>query len=567
MQRAILIATLLTACGSGLPATDSGLPGPDGGATMRDDASSLDGGIDAPDGGREPDADPPDGRPPVAAGRWPPPESTFTLPTISEGAGYHYPDIQASFPDVDWSRLDRLYIPAGRYRFIRIGNLPARDPARPLVITNRGGQVRVGGFDHHFVCSIGGGSGWVLTGRYDSVAQTGDEAFPGHRGGAYANSRDTYGILIDDDFVRAGNNGITVGGRATRFELEYLELREIGFAAVMLKTDNDGAAAMDGVDVHDLYIHDIGSEGFYIGSTQRQPQHPIVGLTLHHNRVLRTGTEAIQIGQLRGRIEVHNNVFGPSAIDWRAAFQRFQDGNLQIAVRSGTVDVHHNVFLGGAGAQASIFGEVVSGDPHDPSDRVWIHDNYYAHYRNLFTYVAARTLSPMTFRFERNTMRGWRFDYDEVYGGSAPGEMIRVGGSETVVEVVGNRFDVTGPRLVGSISDPDGNGTSGNVSGSGNVRGTVEPIRFRASGLPNDFDYLDLEMWTDVATLGGDRPVAYRRGMVVMHRGVPYRCGADPCAAGRVPPEHPSIWTELPLFPDDVRLAPGSPHAGVGIDR
>ncbi len=566
LARPLTICLLLAACDPTLE-TDAATP---------NDASApdpRDGGADPGDGGSDPrdagsqDAGSPDAGPPIDDGRWGPPETTFTLPALEAGEGYYLPDIQASFPEVDWSTLDRLYIPAGHYKFIRIGNLPSRDPEDPLVITNLGGQVRVGGLDHYYLFSLGGGSGWVLTGRYDPISQTGDEAFPGHRGGAYANSRGTYGILVDDDFVRSGNSGLTVGGRATRFELEHVEIREVGFAGVQLKTDDDGTAVMDGVVVHDLYIHDTGSEGCSIGSTQAQPQHPIAGLTLHHNRVLRTGTEALQLGQLAGRIEVHNNVFGPSAIDWRAAFQRYQDGNVQISVRGGTVDVHHNVFLGGAGSQNSLFGEAVGGDAHDAADRVWIHDNYYAHHRALFTYVNTRELAPMTFRFERNTMRGFRFDYDQVYGGTAPADLVRVGTGDTVVELIDNRFDVEGVDLCSAISDPDGNGSGGSSSGSGNVRGEVEPIAFLDAGLPADFDYLDLELWTDVATLGGDAPVSYAHGVIAMHLGVPYRCDADPCAPGLVPPEHPEAWTELPPFPDDVRLAPSSPHAGVGIDR
>ncbi|HEY3255512.1 MAG TPA: hypothetical protein VGJ91_16250, partial [Polyangiaceae bacterium] len=49
------------------------------------------------------------------------PSLTFTLPagqpTIS------YPDVQKSFPNVDWKNLERLYIPAGKYKTFELGNL------------------------------------------------------------------------------------------------------------------------------------------------------------------------------------------------------------------------------------------------------------------------------------------------------------------------------------------------------------------------------------------------------------------------------------------------------------
>jgi hypothetical protein len=50
-------------------------------------------------------------------GRYGVPETTFTIPK-AEGnpPAISISDIQAKFPEVDWSKLDRLYIPAGVYR-------------------------------------------------------------------------------------------------------------------------------------------------------------------------------------------------------------------------------------------------------------------------------------------------------------------------------------------------------------------------------------------------------------------------------------------------------------------
>ena len=75
------------------------------------------------------------------SGRWPAPTNTLLLSVPDPSTGLYLNDVQASYPDVDWSTLERLYIPQGQYSYIHIGNLPARDPATPLVITNYGGQV------------------------------------------------------------------------------------------------------------------------------------------------------------------------------------------------------------------------------------------------------------------------------------------------------------------------------------------------------------------------------------------------------------------------------------------
>jgi hypothetical protein len=232
------------------------------------------------------------------------------------------PDVQTKFPEVPWATLDRLYIPAGKYRSIQLGNLPERDPAKPLVITNLGGQVRVGGSGAGFNVSLGGGKGWVFTGRHDPVSKTGHEGFRGHAEGAFAHSQDTYGILIDDQLSKQGLSGLSVGGKASRFEIEMIEVRNAEFAGIVAKTDDDGSATMRDVKLHDVYIHDTGSEGIYFGSTQKQPQHTFENLSVHNNRILRTGTEALQVGQLGPGCEVHHNVLGPAAIRWRSAFSQ-----------------------------------------------------------------------------------------------------------------------------------------------------------------------------------------------------------------------------------------------------
>src|ERR1041384_1691771 len=100
-----------------------------------DDSSSVDGDGGLPvDSGPISSCDPP--------GTFGVPEITFDLPAT--GDGIYYMDLQASFPNVDWMTLDRLYLPAGEWKNVYLGNLPKRTKERPLVITNKGGQFFVG---------------------------------------------------------------------------------------------------------------------------------------------------------------------------------------------------------------------------------------------------------------------------------------------------------------------------------------------------------------------------------------------------------------------------------------
>ena len=321
----VLGAGVIAAC-SGDDATPGA--GPTG---LLPDGGALD-GTRNPDGGGTPgtSSSSPDVPYTPPYGRFGVPATTFTLPKpAGDFPALYVLDVQAAHPTVDWATLDRLYIPAGAYKTILLGNLPVRTAERPLVITNLGGQVKVGGKAANYVFSLQGGKNWILTGRYDPTSKTGDAGFRGHLEGGFAKSSGTYGIFVDDAFSKDGLSGIVVSNKASDFELDALEVARAEFAGISAKTDNDGTATMRNVKLHDTYIHDVGSEGIYFGSTQAQPQHTFENLHVYDNRIVRTGTEALQVGQLGPGCEVDHNVLGPGAIRWRSAFAQYQDGNVQ----------------------------------------------------------------------------------------------------------------------------------------------------------------------------------------------------------------------------------------------
>ena len=478
--------------------------------------------------------------------------STFTLPTPAPGNGIYYPDLAASFPDVDWQTLDRLYLPAGHFRFVRLGGLPERSAASPLVITNHGGQVRVGGLGHYYTFVIGGGSHWRLTGRYDAAAGTGDAGFLGHDGG-YAHSRDTYGILLDDGFG-SGGSCLGVGGGATAFEIDFLEIRECGFAGMLIKTDDDGDATMDQVRIHDNYIHDVSAEGLYVGSTQAEPQHSFTDFKLYNNRVIRTGAEALQLGQLGDGSEIHNNVFLLGALEWKRPFQAFQDNASQYGGRFGNISVHHNIVIGGASNLMIFFGQDRTGDPHDAGHTQRIEDNFFSHGRNLGVYVHSQGDGVSTYRFARNSFRNIDFQYDELNPSATdPNAVLRIFNTANPIELVDNRWQ--GPQVFAQVTG------GAQVIQSGNTQEVIEPPRFVDSGFAADFDYLRVERWTDVDSSG--LAVTYGVDDYVMHLGELYRATAS--NQGQDPSSSPDVWQLQPLPADDVRLHLDSPLQGVGL--
>jgi len=124
--------------------------------------------------------------------------------------------------------------PGRVYPSLNLGNLPDRDASRPLVITNLGGQVKIGPHDDgNYIWSMSGGSHWVLTGRYDPESQTGDASVPGHRCGDFAESRGMYGFLSDDAFDLDApylHMGLSISD-ISDMEIEFIEVTRSGFAA------------------------------------------------------------------------------------------------------------------------------------------------------------------------------------------------------------------------------------------------------------------------------------------------------------------------------------------------
>jgi len=560
-----LVPLLIAACGGGGETSSTsasggaggGSGGPGSGSGGSDGSGGGSGGSGGSGGGSASACD--------EFGRFGVPENTFTLPSGS--AALIYSDIQKSFPEVDWSTLDRLYIPAGSYKAILLGNLPDRDASRPLVITNIGGQVQVGPNDPGagYLWSMTGGSNWILTGRFDPDSKTGDAAFPGHRCGDYAGSRGKYGFFSDDAFATGQylHMGISVSD-ATSYEIEYLELFRSGFAGVRLLNKaeaNKPPKPLDNVRLHDLYLHDIGAEGFYIGWTGAPPSNIVSNLKIYNNRVVRAGNEALQIQNLGDGVEVHHNVFAFAALRWRYnELGKYQDNNSQVQVRAGSIALHHNIFLGGAATLLNFFSGPEAGD----ADRsVTFSENYFADALSLGAYLGGTSGDGSTYTFAKNHLRGFDFGYADLDPAATdPGVIFRKGSNFTSPIVFdGNTWE--GPKkLIDGLSAP--NGTAGSVTATGNVNGPVAPIELVSSGLPSGVPTRALEEWAPKATVAPGSPaIVYKPGDFVMHNAEMFECIKE--NSEMAPPDHPEAWKKLPAPVDDVRVVKGSTYAEMGV--
>lgn len=485
-------------------------------------------------------------------------ETTFVLPARA-GTSIYYDDIQASFPEVDWTTLDRLYIPAGQYLAMNLGNLPNRTPEDPLVITNMGGQVRIGpnAPDGNYLWVMNGGSNWIVTGRWDPDSGTGDEAFPGHRCGEYGDARGDYGFWSDDAFAMRQylHMGISVGG-AHSFELEFLEIERSGFAGVrLLNSWENGELPMQDVRVHDNYVHDTDGEGIYFGWTGSPPSNLLPGLQVYNNRFVRTGNEALQIQDIGPGSEIHHNVIAFAALHFRDnGLGMYQDGNAQISIREGEVAIHHNVFLGGGGTLVSFWSQPQT---EDGARMVDFSDNYLGEVRSLGFYFGGTATDGSSFAFARNFLRVFEFSYDDLDPAAMPPTSVfrlsgQIGGkSGGDVSFVDNTWEGDLALVEGAAPTEEGN-----------VNAAVEPIAFVNTGYAGEV--LALEAWTPVSTLApGMPPRDYVVGDLVMHDGVLYEAIA--ASTDQVPSEHPESWEAQPQLVDDFRVVDSSPYADFGV--
>jgi hypothetical protein len=174
----------------------------------------------------------------------------------------------------------------------------------------------------------------------------------------------TYGIRLTGSTA----NGIILTDLSTNFEVDHMEVYNVGFAGIMAKTDPTcddatirGNFTMRDVSFHHNYIHDTGGEGFYIGHTSyggvniaacgvRLP-HTIEGVDIYKNHVVRSGWDGIQLSCATKDAAVFDNLVEDYAV--KNTLQQ-QNG---IILGAGTGGLCYNNFVNkGTGGGITVFG-------------------------------------------------------------------------------------------------------------------------------------------------------------------------------------------------------------------
>ncbi|MDR6554862.1 InlB B-repeat-containing protein [Paenibacillus qinlingensis] len=509
---------------------------------------------------------------------------TFILPTPAQGTTTMiYLDVQTSFPQVNWQTLDRLYIPAGNYTQFQVGNLPQRSASEPLIITNYGGQVKIAGTGTPYGVKIRGGSNWIFTGKYDPVLRTGDVNYPGHLNGNYTNSSGDYGIEIKNgaghgiEVINAATPMYAVQNNVTNYEISFIEIANTGFAGIALKTDG-ASNIVDGVKVHDMYIHDVEAEGMYIGYTLAATgQNKFTNLEVYNNRVLRTGAEGIQLVNMGNGVNVHHNTVVMTAMDWKDPFQANQEGNLQYYQRDGSASIHDNIFIGGGEIMFNYKTYKATTDVLNSNDEVHVYNNYFAHARSYFGFIGEDTTNQTTkLRFENNVIRKISFSWnEEVHPTATDRNILFYTSANTANPLIFNNNTRDGSQKFIDVLTGN-NGTTSHVSASGNTTvATIAPVQFRDPNLPADFDWLLVERWANVSVDKAWPGIAinFQYGDYVYQNGKDYayqngnwykniQAGTH---TGKNPLTSPETWQLQTPMTDDFRLHSSSPYQSMGL--
>lgn len=266
----------------------------------------------------------------------------------------------------------------------------------PIIISNCGGEVTINAPSKPFVLKIANSKYFRVTG---------------------GNVNNGYGIKL----TGASTNGLVLGPFTTNFEIDHMEVYQVGFAGMMAKTDPTcdnatvrGSFTMKNVSFHHNYIHDTGGEGFYIGHTAfggantacgiRLP-HTIEGVRIYRNLVRNSGWDGIQLSSATKGAVVNNNIVE----NYSTLNNPDQRGGICIGGGTGGV-CHSNLVKGGNGPGMVIFGL---------ADNL-IHNNIITDAGTMGIFCDERTAPGSGYRFIHNTIINPKTEGIRLYSDQVP---------------------------------------------------------------------------------------------------------------------------------------------------
>jgi parallel beta-helix repeat protein len=183
----------------------------------------------------------------------------------------------------------------------------------------------------------------IRTSRYVVVSGLDDTA----RCGATASADNQHcGIIVE-----GGNLGVVANQGSHDIRLEGIEVRDTERAGFALRSYARngfyrGEWIVQNLMMVDNYIHDVGTEGAYIGSSSYDEgdDPTLEGVHVSRNLVIRSGWDGIQVGSAENRCEISSNIVIQAAIDYGDDQRTGIINN-----RGSTCDIVGNIVLESAG--------------------------------------------------------------------------------------------------------------------------------------------------------------------------------------------------------------------------
>jgi hypothetical protein len=237
-----------------------------------------------------------------------------------------------------------ICLKSGNYFQIRIDNLNGTANA-PIIIRPENEEVVIDTINVYGI-RFGKSSHIKLTGKTDN---------------------DPYAIKI----LRSHGVGVSIDDLSTDIEVEGLEIAHTRLAGIMAKTDPDcsfksvrDSFAMYNIKIHDNYLHDIGFEGMYIGSSFYSGKllncngkdttvlpHLIYGVEVYNNIIQRTGYDAIQVSCAMTDCKIFSN-----QISYDSYVKQYGQMSGIIIGEGSSCDCYNNKIMKGSGIGIEVHG-------------------------------------------------------------------------------------------------------------------------------------------------------------------------------------------------------------------
>ena len=271
--------------------------------------------------------------------------------TANGRAEMYYPDAMRT---LNVKPGDTLCIPSGEYEYLHLGNLIGT-PAKPIVIINCGGQVKLGVKNQ--------GTATVFnapTCRFVEISGSGD---PNYEYGFDLNGTNITGLKIF---------GLTLGEGSSDYDVHNIYIHD-GNILLQAKTLQacakpeywEGSFVMKNVKIHHIKCRNSTGEGFYIGNTHyfwnegectNMRSHWIENLWVYDNDLENIGSDGLQISMTKNG---DNRVFNNRLVNY--AMSKNSAHGYGILIGSGSsLKVYNNIITTGYMPAITVFGSGVS---------------------------------------------------------------------------------------------------------------------------------------------------------------------------------------------------------------